>query len=98
MSAVLTDQQRHTRLSELRGWSLVAERDAIRKRFAFKDFREAFAWMTRVAEVAEASDHHPEWTNVYRIVDVVLSTHSAGGLTAKDVELARAMDRLADSA
>lgn len=96
MSAILTDAERADALPTLHGWSLVAERDALRKRFAFQDFGRAFAWMTRVAAVAEEHDHHPEWTNVYRVVDVVLSTHDAGGLTRKDIELARAMDHLAE--
>ena len=70
-------------------------RDAIHKRFTFKDFGEAFGWMCRVALAAERLDHHPEWCNVYRTVDVTLSTHEAGGLTRRDVEMATTMNRLA---
>lgn len=77
------------------GWALVADRDAIRKRFVFADFTHAFAWMTGVALAAEKMDHHPEWENVYRTVDVTLTTHDAGGLSELDVLLARRMDALA---
>lgn len=96
MSAILTDGERAEALALLHGWRIAPDRDAIRKRFAFADFRQAFAWMQRVAAVAEEQGHHPEWTNIYRIVDVVLSTHDAGGLTRADVDLALAMDRLAE--
>jgi 4a-hydroxytetrahydrobiopterin dehydratase len=81
---------------EATGWGAVEGRDAIRKVFVFKDFVSAFGFMTRSALVAEKHDHHPEWFNVYRTVDVVLSTHDADGLTELDVTLAQAMDRLAD--
>jgi len=77
------------------GWSLVDGRDAIAKSFRFKDFSEAFGWMTRVALTAEKMDHHPEWSNVYRTVDVTLTTHDAGGLSELDLRLARRMDTLA---
>lgn len=82
-------------LAGLEGWSEVGDRDAIAKTFTFKDFNEAFGFMTRVALVAEKADHHPEWRNVYRTVEVVLSTHDADGLTSRDIDLARAMNRLA---
>jgi 4a-hydroxytetrahydrobiopterin dehydratase len=82
-------------LAALPGWHAVDGRDAIQKRFVFRDFSEAFGWMTRVALVAEKMDHHPEWFNVYKTVDVTLATHDAGGVTALDVALAKAMDRLA---
>ena len=95
MATKLTEAERAEQLSTLQGWSIVDGRDAIHKRFAFKDFNEAFGWMCRVALLAEKLDHHPEWSNVYRTVEVTLSTHDAGGLTRRDVELARAMDRLA---
>ena len=72
----------------------VARADAIWRRFAFASFSEAFAWMTRVAMVAEKLDHHPEWTNVYSVVTVLLTTHDAKGLTGRDVEMAVAIDRL----
>ena len=82
-------------LNELDGWTAAEGRDAIAKTFTFKDFNAAFGFMTRVALVAEKLDHHPEWSNVYRTVNVTLSTHDAGGLTGLDIQLAQAMDRLA---
>ena len=75
-------------------WRLVAGRDAIQRSFRFRDFSEAWGFMTRAALLAEKADHHPEWFNVYNRVDVVLTTHDAGGLSARDVALAAAMDRL----
>ena len=95
MADKLEAADRQAALAELDGWSEVDGRDAITKSFQFKDFSEAFGWMARVALVAEKMDHHPEWFNVYRTVDVTLSTHDAGGLTAKDTELAGHMDRMA---
>jgi 4a-hydroxytetrahydrobiopterin dehydratase len=77
------------------GWSLADGRDAIRKTFTFADFNEAFGWMTRVAMVAEHMNHHPEWSNVYKTVEVTLSTHDVGGLSQLDVAMASKMDRLA---
>ena len=77
------------------GWTLQPDRDAIHKRFVFRNFVEAFGFMTRAALWAEKLDHHPEWSNVYKTVDVLLTTHDAGGLTLKDVELARRMDQIA---
>lgn len=77
------------------GWSLVDGRDAIQKRFKFKSFVRAFGWMSSVAIAAEKMNHHPEWSNVYATVDVVLTTHDAGGLTDLDVTLARKMDAFA---
>lgn len=75
------------------GWAVApGERDALSKSFRFADFNAAFGWMTRVALAAEKADHHPEWFNVYNRVEVVLTTHDAGGVTAKDVALARLMD------
>lgn len=82
-------------LATLTGWRLAEGREALTKRFVFRDFSEAFGWMTRVALLAETMDHHPEWTNVYRTVEVTLATHDAGGLTELDVRLARAIDALA---
>jgi len=75
-------------------WQLVEGRDAIQRRFRFRDFSEAWGFMARAALLAEKADHHPEWSNVYNRVDVVLTTHDAGGLSARDVALAAAMDRL----
>ena len=91
----LSATERAELLPALSGWTLVEGRDAIRKRFTFADFNAAFGWMARVALVAEQMNHHPEWFNVYGTVDVTLSTHDAGGLTRRDVELARRMDAFA---
>lgn len=82
-------------LARLEGWQAEVDRDAISKEFRFKDFNAAFGFMARVALYAEKHDHHPEWHNVYNRVDVVLSTHSAGGVTDKDVALAHFMDQAA---
>jgi 4a-hydroxytetrahydrobiopterin dehydratase len=82
-------------LASLQGWAETPGRDAISKSFRFADFSTAWGFMSRVALKAEQMDHHPEWYNVYSRVDVVLSTHDAGGVTEKDVELATFMDRLA---
>ena len=82
-------------LKDLAQWSEVHGRDAIRRKFEFKDFNEAFGFMTRAALVAEKKDHHPEWKNVYKPVEVVLATHDAGGVTRLDIELARAMNGIA---
>jgi 4a-hydroxytetrahydrobiopterin dehydratase len=82
-------------IAELDGWQEVAGRDAICKCFAFKDFSAAFGFMTRVALQAEKMNHHPEWFNVYKTVQVTLSTHDAGGLNDRDVRLAQAMDAIA---
>ena len=73
-------------------WSRAAERDAIQREFVFPDFNRAFAFMTQVALAAEKADHHPEWSNVYNKVRVTLSTHDAGGVTQKDLDLARFAD------
>jgi 4a-hydroxytetrahydrobiopterin dehydratase len=92
---LLTESDRAALLPSLDGWAMVADRDAITKRFVFADFNAAFGWMTRVALAAEQLDHHPDWSNVYRTVDVTLSTHDANGLTRRDIELAQRMDRFA---
>ena len=78
------------------GWAMVDGRDAIRKTYVFKDFTDAFGWMTKVAIWAEKWNHHPEWSNVYKTVDVTLSTHDVNGLSALDAKLARKMDGLAE--
>jgi 4a-hydroxytetrahydrobiopterin dehydratase len=91
----LSAQTRDKALADLSGWSAAASRDAIVKTFTFRDFNEAFGFMARVALVAEKSDHHPEWRNVYKTVDVLLTTHDAGGVTEKDIGLAKAMDAIA---
>jgi 4a-hydroxytetrahydrobiopterin dehydratase len=77
------------------GWKIAADRDAITKVLEFKNFREAFGFMTGVALMAEKLDHHPEWSNVYKKVTITLTTHSSGGLSDLDVKLAREIDRLA---
>jgi 4a-hydroxytetrahydrobiopterin dehydratase len=91
----LTDEERTALLPALEGWALVEGRDAIRKTFVFGDFSEAFGFMTRVAMQAEKRNHHPEWSNTYRKVEVTLTSHSAKGLTRSDIELAQDMDRFA---
>lgn len=88
----LNDGERHDALKDLQGWELAQNRDALMKTFMFEDFNAAFGFMARVALEAERIDHHPEWTNVYRTVNVILSTHDVGGITALDVDLARFMD------
>jgi 4a-hydroxytetrahydrobiopterin dehydratase len=95
MAQKLTGEARKNALARLTGWSEVEGRDAIRKKFVFADFNEAFGFMARVALTAEKFDHHPEWSNVYKNVEVTLSTHDAGGLTERDVKLAEIMDKFA---
>jgi 4a-hydroxytetrahydrobiopterin dehydratase len=95
MAQKLAGEARKNALARLKGWSEVAGRDAITRKFVFADFNQAFGFMTRAALVAEKLDHHPEWFNVYKTVEVTLSTHDAGGLTELDVKLAEAMDKLA---
>jgi 4a-hydroxytetrahydrobiopterin dehydratase len=85
----LTDAERESALAELTGWTLRADGLAIAREFKFADFSEAFAFMTRVALLAEKADHHPEWSNVYNRVAITLTTHDAGGLSARDVKMAR---------
>ena len=97
MAQKLTANDRKSALAGLAGWTEVQGRDAISRKFVFKDFNEAFGFMTRAALVAEKMDHHPEWFNVYKTVEVTLSTHDAGGVTELDVKLAQAMDKLAGS-
>ena len=96
MAQKLSGDARAAALAKLSGWSEIKDRDAITKRFQFKDSNEAFGFMARAALVAEKLDHHPEWFNVYNKVDVTLSTHDAGGLTDLDIRLADAMDKFAD--
>ncbi len=95
MAEKLVGQARAAALATLKGWTEVSGRDAITRTFEFKDFNQAFGFMTRAALAAEKADHHPEWFNVYKKVEVTLSTHDAGGLTQKDIALAATMDRLA---
>ena len=94
MIGKLTEEQRAAALAELPEWTVVAEPDGISRRFVFRDFVAAFGFMTRVAILAEKADHHPEWSNVYNRVDIVLTTHDAGGLSPRDIDLARAVDGL----
>jgi 4a-hydroxytetrahydrobiopterin dehydratase len=98
MSEKLSEETRGPLLEPLwaTGWEMVEGRDAIRKTFVFDNFVEAFGWMTRVAIWAEKWNHHPEWDNVYKTVNVVLSTHDVGGLSALDAKLARKMDSLSE--
>lgn len=95
MAKKLDDAARSALAARLPHWQPVAGRDAIKRTFVFKDFSEAFAFMTRVALAAEQLNHHPEWSNVWNRVEVTLSTHDAGGLTELDLKLAEAMDRFA---
>jgi 4a-hydroxytetrahydrobiopterin dehydratase len=97
MAEKLTGAARKAALAKLAGWSEVEGRDAISRKFTFKDFNEAFGFMARAALIAEKLDHHPEWFNVYNKVEVTLATHDAGGVTERDVTLAQAMDRLAQA-
>lgn len=95
MIARLTAARRTAALRGLPGWAKVKGRDAISRTFVFASFNEAFGFMARVALASEKADHHPEWTNVYRRVAVTLSTHEAGGVTERDIELARVMNEIA---
>lgn len=90
----LSGAERSDALDGLPDWDYDEARDAITRRFGFKDFSEAFAFMTRVAMLAETADHHPEWSNVYNRVDILLTTHDAGGLSERDIELAERIDAL----
>ena len=92
--AKLTDKQRDAALAGLPYWKLSADGLAITRRFTFADFSAAFAFMTRVALLAEKADHHPEWSNVWNKVDITLTTHGAGGLSARDVKMAQAIGEM----
>jgi 4a-hydroxytetrahydrobiopterin dehydratase len=92
--ARLTDHERAEALAALSEWTLRADGLAIERRFKFKDFNQAFGFMTRVALLADKHDHHPEWSNVYNRVEVTLTTHDAGGLSLRDVAMAKAIDAL----
>jgi 4a-hydroxytetrahydrobiopterin dehydratase len=98
MTEKLSDEARRDALTSLSGWQETEEGNAIEKSYVFHDFNEAFGWMTRVAMVAEKMDHHPEWFNVYRTVNVKLTTHDANGVTALDIKLAAIMDKYAGKA
>lgn len=90
----LTETARAEALATLADWALRADGQAIERRFKFRDFSEAFAFMARVALIAEKHDHHPEWSNVYNRVAITLTTHEAGGLSERDVRMAKAIDKL----
>lgn len=90
----LTDAERATLATRLPEWTRDPERDAIRRTFRFPDFVAAFGFMSKVALIAERADHHPEWSNVYNRVDILLTTHDADGLSTRDIALAEAIDRL----
>jgi 4a-hydroxytetrahydrobiopterin dehydratase len=92
----LSPEARTQALAKLPGWKDVQGRDAIEKQFIFDDFNAAFAFMTRVAIQAEKLDHHPEWSNVYNRVNIVLTTHDADGLSHRDIELADFINKVAD--
>lgn len=95
MTAKLAGKTRSDALAALKDWKEVPGRDAIQRSLKFTDFNQAWGFMTRVALAAEKADHHPEWSNVYNKVEIVLSTHDAGGLSEKDVALAKVIDSLA---
>jgi len=95
MARKLSPEERKTALAALAGWRDAADRDAIVKRFEFKNFNEAFGFMSKVAMEAERTNHHPEWFNVYNRIEVTLTTHDCGGLSDRDIALARFMDRAA---
>lgn len=95
MTRKLTPARRKAALSGLKGWKPVEGRDAIAKSFKFADFNAAFGFMAKVALMAEKSDHHPEWFNVWNRVDITLSTHDAGGVTEKDIALAKFIEQAA---
>jgi len=92
--AKLSGKEREEALGRLNGWVYDEAADAISHEFKFKDFSEAFAFMTRVALLAQSADHHPEWSNVYNKVTITLTTHDAGGLTARDIDLAKGIDKI----
>jgi 4a-hydroxytetrahydrobiopterin dehydratase len=94
MIAKLTDAERATALAALSAWTHEPQRDALTRDFKFADFSAAFAFMTRVALLAEQADHHPEWSNVYSRVTILLTTHDADGLSQRDVDMAEKIDAL----
>ncbi|WOK38083.1 4a-hydroxytetrahydrobiopterin dehydratase [Sphingomonas sp. C3-2] len=92
----LSEAERAEALDALPDWDYDESRDAIIRTFTFADFSEAFAFMTRVALLAEVADHHPEWSNVYNRVEILLTTHDAGGLSPRDVDMAEKIEALLD--
>lgn len=95
MARKLDATERQSARAELADWQMVEERDALTRTFKFADFSAAFGFMTRLALAAEKLDHHPEWFNVWNSVEITLSTHDAGGLTERDIKLAKIIDKLA---
>jgi 4a-hydroxytetrahydrobiopterin dehydratase len=95
MAQKLDAAQRDAALAELNGWKMAEGRDALTRSLKFTDFSAAFGFMTRVALAAEKLDHHPEWSNVWNRVEITLSSHDAGGLTQRDIDLAKIIDKLA---
>jgi len=93
MANKLNEAERAEALEQVPSWRITEGRDAITRRFKFKNFNQAFGFMTRVALMAEKLNHHPEWSNTYGTIDVTLTTHDAGGLTELDIKLASFMDR-----
>ncbi|PLX32753.1 MAG: 4a-hydroxytetrahydrobiopterin dehydratase [Hyphomicrobiales bacterium] len=91
----LSAEEKTRALQGLPGWSALIDRDAITRRFVFADFNEAFGWMSRVALAAEKMNHHPEWCNAWNRVEVILTTHDAGGVSELDITLATLMENLA---
>ncbi|WEK43837.1 MAG: 4a-hydroxytetrahydrobiopterin dehydratase [Candidatus Sphingomonas colombiensis] len=96
MIEALSEAERADALDGLSDWDYDEARDAITRSIVFTDFAEAFGFMTQVALIAEKMDHHPEWTNVWNRVEILLTTHDAGGLSTRDVELAEAIDSILD--
>jgi 4a-hydroxytetrahydrobiopterin dehydratase len=92
----LSQAEREDALEGLPEWDYQDGRDAITRSFTFDDFSQAFAFMTQVALLAEKADHHPEWSNVWNRVDILLTTHDAGGLSGRDIDMARAIDALVE--
>ena len=95
MSKKLSPNTRNESMKKLKEWKKTRGRDSIEKEFIFSDFQAAFSWMTRIALFAEKMDHHPEWYNIYNRVDITLTTHDSGGVTEKDITLAKAMEMAA---
>jgi 4a-hydroxytetrahydrobiopterin dehydratase len=93
MNKKLSITNRNAAIKKLKGWQLVKDRNAISKTFEFKNFNQAFSWMTAMALYAEKLDHHPEWFNVYNKVIITLSTHDVGGVSNLDIKLAKQMDK-----
>lgn len=100
MASLLTHEERQTMIPPLgeTGWGAVPNRDALRKIWKFKNFSEAWGFMTRAALAAEKLNHHPEWSNIYNVVDVTLSTHDCEGLSDLDTKLASQIDKIAGEA